>query len=59
MFKGSRAQNRVLNFANSEVKECVIFFVHGSRSTPPFLRTQCQGHVPPSAENAAAVVKKP
>lgn len=33
--------------------------VHGSRSTPPFLRTQCQGHVPPSAENAAAVVKKP
>ena len=26
MFKGSRAQNRVLNFADSEVKECVIFF---------------------------------
>ena len=26
MFKGSRAQNRVLNFADSEVKEWVIFF---------------------------------
>ena len=26
MFKGSRAQNRVLNFADSEVKECVIYF---------------------------------